>query len=100
MKEPTKALPKTVMSYHLEATAFEEDIDLSNAAPTFQEIESIVNKALIGCVKDGKTLLRVYLCKPGEYLRLVVHGVDVNAPKLIKQAFLDGGKGDKANQEA
>lgn len=87
------------MSYHLEATAFKEDIDLSNATPTFQEIESIMNKALAGCVKDGKTPLRVYLCQPGEYLHLVVHGVDVNAPKLIKEAFLDSRKGDKINQE-
>lgn len=99
MKESTNTLPKTVISYHLEATAFEEGIDLSNAAPTFQEIESIINKALLGCVKDGKTPLRVSLCQPGEYLRLVVHGVDVNAPKLIKQAFLCTRKSDKANQE-
>ena len=96
----TKTLPKTAISYHLEATAFEENIDLSNATPTFQEIESIMNKALIGCVKDGKTPLRVSLCQPGEYLHLVVHGVDVNAPKLIKLAFLCSRKDDKANQEA
>jgi hypothetical protein len=91
--------PTKTISYHLEATAFEEDIDLSNATPTFQEIEALVNKALTGCVKDGKTPLRISLCQPGEYLRLVVHGVDVNAPQLIKQAFLDGGKSDEIKQE-
>lgn len=80
------------ISYRLEVTAFEEDLCVSNATPTFQEIEFIVNKALAGCVKDGKTPLRISLCQPGEYLRLVVHGVDADAPRSIKQAFLDGEK--------
>lgn len=96
----TTTITKTT-SYHLEATAFEEEIDLSNAAPTLREIEALVNIALSGCVKDGKTPLGVSLCQPGEYLRLVVHGVDADAPLGIKEVLLERlARSNEIKQEA